>query len=100
MVDNTYRVGKTQWSKWNDAGRESYNYARSENIPEKQAISEADAVTKAFEDGRRARKRGIFDVLHDVAEGAGDVANTVAAVVPVVAVAKTVAKTIRPKKGK
>lgn len=107
MVENTYRVGKTQWSKWNDAGRESYNYSRSEGIPEKQAIRDADTVTKAFEDGRRAKKRGVFGALQNVAEAAGDVARmaggvaeTVAAVVPVVAVAKTVVKAVRPKKGK
>jgi len=95
MVENTFRVGKTQWSKWNEAGREAYNKMRRLGFTQETGIAEANAVTGKAEEERKDKKRGFSDKLEDAVETVADVA---AAVSPVV-VAKTVVKATT-KKGK
>ena len=111
MVENTFRVGKTQWSKWNDDGREAYNRIKRQGLSEKAAIAEADAKTAKTEEERRNKKRGLLGTLNDTLDGlnkvlgktqdaAETVAGVAAAVTPVVTVAKTVVKAAKGKKGK
>lgn len=104
MVENTFRVGKTQWSKWNDAGREAYNRIKRQGLSERAAIAEADAKTAKTEEERRNKKRGllskIVDVVEDVQDAAETVAGVAAAVTPVVTVAKTLAKAAAKQSGK
>lgn len=57
MVENTFLVGKTQWSKWNDAGREAYNKMRRLGFTVETAIAEANAVTAKAEAARKAVKQ-------------------------------------------
>lgn len=57
MVENTFRVGKTQWSKWGDAGREAYNKMRRLGYANSTAIAEANATTAQAEEARKAVKR-------------------------------------------
>lgn len=85
MVSNPYRVGKTQWAKWNDEGRVAFNESMDAGSSVVSAIEMANAVTKDSEEGLRAKKRNIFDIISDVVETATDVA---AVATPVVAVAK------------
>lgn len=96
MVNNPYRVGKTQWAKWNDAGRVAFNEARDTGADYAEAVSAANATTKEAEEARRAESRGLLDVIGDAVDTVADVA---AVVSPVVAVAKTVTRS-RNKKGK
>lgn len=104
MVENTFRVGKTQWSKWNDAGREAYNHSRDLGFTEATAIAEATAKTLKTEEKRRNGKRGLLAKVLDAVEGVQDVAETVtevaAAVSPVVAIASTVIKATKPHNAK
>jgi hypothetical protein len=58
MAENTFRVGKTQWSKWNDEGREAYNKMRRLDFTHPTGIAEADAVTLKTETARKAVKQG------------------------------------------
>jgi hypothetical protein len=111
MVENTFKVGKTQWSKWNDAGREAYNKMLRLGFAPEPGIAEANAVTAKAEGERKEKKRGLFgkivhavedvvEVVEDVQGAVETVADVAAAVTPVVAVAKTVAKAVKGKKGK
>lgn len=111
MAKNTYRVGKTQWSKWNDAGREAYNHIRNQGMTEATAIAEANAVTAKTETERKNKKRGLLTKIKDAVEDVQDVAKDVqgvvetaadvaAAVSPVAAVAKTLVKATKGKKNK
>jgi hypothetical protein len=111
MVENTFRVGKTQWSKWNDAGREAYNKMRRMGYASETGIAEANTVTAKAEGERKAKKRGLFgkiihavedvaEVVEDVQGAVETVASVAAAVSPVVAVASAVVKSTTGKKGK
>lgn len=102
MADNPYRVGKTQWAKWNDAGREAYNHVRNQGLSEAAAMAEASAVTQRGEDARRDKKRGLLGALQDVREVVAEVEAVAVSVAPVVAVASTIVKAVKPKtkKGK
>lgn len=105
MVNNPYKVGKTQWAKWNDAGREAFNEARDAGASYAEAIEAAAATTQQTEAARRAKNVSLFDKIAHAAEDVADVAATVsgvaAAAAPVVAVAKTVVKAAtKGKKGK
>lgn len=110
MVENTFRVGKTQWSKWNEAGREAYNKMRRLGYANSTAIAEANAATGKAEEERKDKKRGLLGTLNETLDGLNKVlgktqgavetvADVAAAVSPVVAVAKTVVKATT-KKGK
>ena len=55
-VLNLHRVGKTQWSKWNDAGREAFNEAVFAGASHAEALSAADAATGKAEAERKAAK--------------------------------------------
>jgi hypothetical protein len=57
MVENTFKVGKTQWSKWTEVGRYAYNRVKKLGFTETTAIAEADAATAKDEETRRALKR-------------------------------------------
>jgi hypothetical protein len=83
-VKALFRIGKTQWRKWNDEQRAAYNHVRSQGFSHETGVVEANSV------GEKPKK-DIFDVLEDVVE-------VVEAVAPVIAVAKTVAKATKGKK--
>ena len=111
MVENTFKVGKTQWSKWNDAGREAYNKVRRLGFTPETGIAEANAVTAKTEEERKEKKRGLLGTLNETLDGLNkvlgktqDAVETVtsvaAAVSPVVAVASAVVKSTKGKKGK
>lgn len=87
MVSNPYRVGKTQWSKWNDEGRVAFNESMDAGSSVVSAIEMANAVTKGSEEELRTKKRDIFDIVEGVVETVTDVA---AVATPVIAVAKAV----------
>jgi hypothetical protein len=103
MVENTFRVGKTQWSKWNDAGREAHNKMRRLGFTPETGIAEANAVTVKTETARKDKKRGLLGkitrAIGDVQDAVETVAGVAAAVSPVVAIAKTVVEATT-KKGK
>ena len=104
MVENTFRVGKTQWSKWNGAGREAYNKVRRLGFTPETGIAEANAVTAKAEGERKEKKRGLLGKIIRAAEDVQEVAETVtevaAAVSPVVAIASTVIKATKPHNAK
>ena len=87
-VTNTYKVGKTQWAKWNDNGRTAFNEAREAGATYADAASAAVVATNEAYEARHAKKRGILDVV----EGVLNVATKIA---PVVTVAKTLAKKVK-----
>lgn len=96
MVENTFRVGKTQWSKWNDAGREAYNRAKRLDFTDATAIAEANAKTLKTEEERREGKRGllakVLSAVEDVQDAAETVASVAEAVTPAVVIATAVVK--------
>lgn len=94
MVENNYRVGKTQWSKWTDEGRTAFNEARDAGATYREALCAGDVATAEAETARKDKKRGIFDVIESAI---GTVATVAATVSPVVAMAKTVAKATQKK---
>ena len=104
MVENTFRVGKTQWSKWNDAGREAYNRMCLLGFAPETGIAEANAVTAKTEGERKEKKRGLFGkiarAVGDVVEVVEEVQEVAAAVSPVVAIASTVIKATKPHNAK
>jgi hypothetical protein len=104
MTENPYRVGKTQWAKWNEAGREAYNRVRSQGMLHVTGVAEADAVTAKTEKERKDKKLGLFGRITKAANKVSDVADKVSdvaeAVVPAVAVVKTVVRATRKKKAK
>ena len=111
MVENTFRVGKTQWSKWNDAGREAYNKMRRLGFAVATGIAEADAVTAKTEEERKGKKRGLFgkitravgdvvEVVEDVQGAVETAASIMAAVSPAVAVVSAVVKATKPRNAK
>jgi hypothetical protein len=54
MVENTFKVGKTQWSKWNDAGREAHNKMRRLGFTYETGVSEANAVVARAAEAHKA----------------------------------------------
>lgn len=111
MTENTFRVGKTQWSKWNDAGREAYNRVRRLGFTHETGIAEANAVTAKAEGERKEKKRGLFgkivhavedvvEVVEGVQGAVETVADVAAAITPVIAIADTVVKATKRKKNK
>lgn len=87
-VKALFPIGKTQWSKWNDAQKTAFNEARA------AGVSFADAV----EASNQMKKGGILGVLKDVADAAETVADVAAVLNPVVGVATTVVRATRKKK--
>lgn len=87
-VKALFPIGKTQWSKWNDAQKIAFNEARA------AGVSFADAV----EASNDMKKGGLLGVLKDVAEVATTVASVATEITPVMAVAKTVVRATRKKK--
>lgn len=90
MVKALFPIGKTQWTKWNDAQRTAFNEAREAGVPYNDAIQAANQTVAA-------KKKNIFDVIEDVVETVADVAEVAT---PVVAVAKTVVRATSKKKAK
>ena len=90
-VKALYPIGKTQWAKWGDEARETFNRTSAKGFAFATAVAEANAVQA------KHKKHGLFDVIHDVVDAVEDVAEVVAEVAPVVAVAKTVVKTVKGK---
>lgn len=104
MIGNPYRVGKTQWAKWNEAGREAYNRVRDQGMLHGTGVAEADAVTTKTEKERKNKKLGLFDRIAKAANKVSDVANKVSDAAATgeaaVTVAKTVVRATRKKKAK
>lgn len=92
-VKALYPIGRTQWSKWNDAQRTAFNEAREAGVPYNDAIQAANQT-------QAAKKKNVFDALEDVAEIAGTVASVASGVAPAVAVAKAAVGATRKRKVK
>jgi hypothetical protein len=86
-----FPIGKTQWSKWDDAQKTAFNEAREAGVPYADAIEAANST-------REKKKRSVLDVIESVADVAVEVAGVAQAVSPVVAVVKA-ARRGRPRKG-
>lgn len=86
MIKALFAIGKTQWSKWNDAQREAFNDARA------AGVAYADAIQAANE-YKIKKQKDVLDLIEDVAE-------TVVRLAPAAEIAKTVVKAATKKKAK
>jgi hypothetical protein len=90
-VKALFRIGKTQWRKWNDDQRTAFNEAMAEGVPF------GDAVAGANQTQHGKPKKNIVDILGDVVETAVAVSSVVGAAEGTV---KVVKRAVRGKKAK
>jgi hypothetical protein len=90
-VKALFRIGKTQWRKWNDDQRTAFNEAMAEGVPF------GDAVAGANQTQHGKPKKNVLDVLGDVVETAVAVSSVVGAAEGTV---KVVKRAVRGKKAK
>lgn len=93
-VKALFPVGKTQWAKWNDAQRTTFNEVRAAGVPFIEAIQYVNTPGFIVEEPKQGFLARAIDIVEDVADVA-------VAVAPVAAVAKTAVKAVtKAKKGK
>jgi hypothetical protein len=90
-VKALFRIGKTQWRKWNDDQRTAFNEAMAEGVPF------GDAVAGANQTQHGKPKKNVLDILGDVVETAVAVSSVVGAAEGTV---KVVKRAVRGKKAK
>jgi hypothetical protein len=90
-VKALFRIGKTQWRKWNDDQRTAFNEAMAEGVPF------GDAVAGANQTQHGKPKKNVLDILEDVVETAVAVSSVVGAAEGTV---KVVKRAVRGKKAK
>lgn len=99
-VKALFPIGKTQWAKWRPEQKIAFNEARESGVPFADAVkyvNELELVeVNIAPQPEPKKKKGIFDIIEDVAEIAGDIAEVGAMVTPVAKVIRATTK----KKGK